>query len=175
MKRIILIVALGIAFTAVSLWLILSGGRSKRATRLKYRLGGMLIGLTALVSTACEGGGFITSCYDPAPPPFNITPTLQLGDITATDVRNGDVLEFLYEYWTANYKALKFVITDMQNRELQAETFDLIYGGEMIELTVEVGDFTGEAVLTIYKVHNNGIEEQWEVPYKLNIVAAEQE
>ena len=72
MKRTILIVALSVAFAAVSLWLILSGGRSKRATNLKYRLGGMLIGLTALASTACEGGGgFMTSCYDPAPPPSN--------------------------------------------------------------------------------------------------------
>lgn len=115
------------------------------------------------------------SCYDPAPPPFNISPTFQLGDTTATDVRNGDVLGFLYEYWTANYKALKFVITDMENRELQTETFDLIYGEEMIELTVEVGEFTGEAELSIYKVLNNGNEELWEVPYKLNIVAAEEE
>lgn len=176
MKRTILIVALSVAFAAVSLWLILSGGRSKRATSLKYRLGGMLIGLTALASTACESsGGFMQSCYDPAPPPFNISPTLQLGDITATDVRNGDVLGFMYEYWTANYKALKFVITDMENRELQTETFDLIYGEEMIELTVEVGEFTGEAELSIYKVLNNGNEELWEVPYKLNIVAAEEE
>ena len=51
MKRTILLVAFGVAFVGVSLWLILSGGRSRRATRLKYRLGGAILSLVALTST----------------------------------------------------------------------------------------------------------------------------
>ena len=98
MKRTILIVALSVAFAAVSLWLILSGGRSKRATNLKYRLGGMLIGLTALASTACQGGeGDFPpmTCYDPAPPVEN-EHHWNMG-VANSELRNGDVVVLNYE------------------------------------------------------------------------------
>lgn len=177
MKRTILIIALGVAFVGASLWLILSGGRSRRATRLKYRIGGAILSLVALTSTACNGPDPdpMVSCYDPAPPAFYIVPALNLGDITATDVRNGDILTFSYGYWQYNFKELKLVITDMDNNELQTETFEMIYGDNFINFTIEVGEFTGDAKLTVYRVFENGKEEQWEEPYKLNVVAADKE
>jgi hypothetical protein len=90
-------------------------------------------------------------------------------------VRNGDILTFSYGYWQYNFKELKLVITDMDNNELQTETFEMIYGDNFINFTIEVGEFTGDAKLTVYRVFENGKEEQWEEPYKLNVVAADKE
>ena len=175
MKRTILLVAFGLAFVGASLWLILSGGRSRRATRLKYRLGGAILSLVALTSTACSGnGGFMASCYDPAPPSFDVQ-SADLNYVTATEVRNGDGLCFDYQMYSENYKTLRLVITDMDGNELQAESYELKYGGFSIGLTVDVGEYTGEALLWVYRVDNADNEEQWEEPYKLNIVAKEQE
>ena len=175
MKRTTLLVALGVAFVGASLWLILSGGRSRRATRLKYRLGGAILSLVALTSTACSGnGGFMVSCYDPAPPSFYVQ-SADLNYVTATEVRNGDGLCFDYQMYSENYKILRLVITDMDGNELQAESYELKYGGFSIGLTVDVGEYTGEALLWVYRVDNADNEEQWEEPYKLNIVAKEQE
>ena len=63
----------------------------------------------------------------------------------------------------------------MDGNELQAESYELKYGGFSIGLTVDVGEYTGEALLWVYRVDNADNEEQWEEPYKLNIVAKEQE
>ena len=178
MKRTILIIALGVAFVGASLWLILSGGRSRRATRLKYRIGGTILSLVALTSTACGSGGNETpmvSCYDPAPPAFDVESMQDLSDVTATEVRNGDGLWFNYQLYSENYKQIKLVITDMENYELQSESYELKYGGFTISLTVGVGEYTGQALLWVYRVDNNGVEEQWEEPYKLNVVAADKE
>ena len=49
MKRASLFIVLGAAFVAVSLWYLLSAGRSKRATRLKYRLGGALLSIGLVI------------------------------------------------------------------------------------------------------------------------------
>lgn len=174
MKRTTLLVALGVAFVGASLWLILSGGRSRRATRLKYRLGGAILSLVALTSTACDGPGPMVSCYDPAPPSFYVQ-SADLNYVTATEVRNGDGLYFDYQMYSENYKILRLVITDMDGNELQAESYELKYGGFSIGLTVDVGEYTGEALLWVYRVDKADNEEQWEEPYKLNIVAKEQE
>lgn len=175
MKRTILIIALGVAFVGASLWLILSGGRSRRATRLKYRLGGAILSLVALTSTACDGPGPMVSCYDPAPPSFDVESMQDLNYVTATEVHNGDGLWFTYQMYSENYKTLRFVITDMDGNELQAESYELKYGGFSVGLTVDVGEYTGEALLWVYRVDKADNEEQWEEPYKLNIVAKEQE
>lgn len=117
----------------------------------------------------------MVSCYDPAPPAFDVESMQDLSDVTATEVRNGDGLWFNYQLYSENYKQIKLVITDMENYELQSESYELKYGGFQISLTVGVGEYTGQALLWVYRVDNNGVEEQWEEPYKLNIVTAEEE
>lgn len=116
----------------------------------------------------------MVSCYDPAPPSFYVQ-SADLNYVTATEVRNGDGLCFDYQMYSENYKTLRLVITDMDGNELQAESYELKYGGFSIGLTVDVGEYTGEALLWVYRVDNADNEEQWEEPYKLNIVAKEQE
>ena len=145
MKRTALIIALGIAFTAVSLWLILSGGRSKRATRLKYRLGGMLIGLTALASTACEGG-FITSCYDPAPPPAN--DHYWSDGVVNGKLRNGDIVVLNYECLFGEEVTISLVSDDNEpGRVLCSKTYAVKQGDNQLEFTIEAGDYRGRAKL----------------------------
>lgn len=63
-------IAAGIAFLAVSLWLFLSGGKSAKATRAKYRLGGIMLTAWSMLSAAsCTGGPPMVTCYEPAAPP----------------------------------------------------------------------------------------------------------
>ena len=157
MKRTILIVALSVAFAAVSLWLILSGGRSKRATRLKYRLGGMLIGLTALASTACEGGGFMTSCYDPAPPPSN--EHYWSDGVANSELRNGDVVILYYNCLFGEEVTISLRSDDNEpSRVLCSKTYAVKQGDNHLEFTIDAGDYRGRAKLGVEYVNYEGEE-----------------
>ena len=156
MKRTILIVALSVAFAAVSLWLILSGGRSKRATNLKYRLGGMLIGLTALASTACEGGGFITSCYDPYSPENYHS---WKDSVANSELRNGDVV-ILYYYCAFGNDVTISLISDNEETDsvLCSETYTVVDGENFLSFTINAGDYRGRAKLCVEYVNYEGEE-----------------
>ena len=155
MKRIILIVALSLAFAAVSLWLILSGGRSRRATHLKYRLGGMLIGLTALASTACEGG-FMTSCYDPYIPENYHS---WKDSVANSELRNGDVV-ILYYYCAFGNDVTISLISDNEETDsvLCSETYTVVDGENFLSFTINAGDYRGRAKLGVEYVNYEGEE-----------------
>ena len=90
-KYILIYAGLGIAFLAVSLWVLLSGGRSAKAIRAKYRLGGAMLTVWAMLSASmCQNGpGPFITCYDPAmPDPVTCTVKGKEG----MDVTNGDVI-----------------------------------------------------------------------------------
>ena len=68
-KFAIVYVLAGVAFLVVSLWLFLSGGKSAKASRFKYRLGGiMLTAWSMLTAVSCIGGPPQVTCYEPEPP-----------------------------------------------------------------------------------------------------------
>lgn len=157
MKRTILIVALSVAFAAVSLWLILSGGRSKRATNLKYRLGGMLIGLIALASTACEGGGgFMPSCYDPYIPENYHS---WKDSVANSELRNGDVV-ILYYYCAFGNDVTISLISDNEETDsvLCSETYTVVDGENFLSFTINAGDYRGRAKLCVEYVNYEGEE-----------------
>ena len=160
MKRTILIVALSVAFAAVSLWLMLSGGRSKRATSLKYRLGGLLIGLTALASTACEngnGGGFMPTCYDPAPPPSNYHHWRD--NVANSELRNGDVVILDYECEFGEEVTMSLISDDNdEDRVLCSETYNVKHGDNLLSFTINAGDYRGRAKLCVEYVNYEGEE-----------------
>lgn len=154
MKRTALFITLGVAFVVVSLWYALSAGRSQRATRLKYRLGGALLSLLAITSTGC--GKVFTSCYvpaEPTPPMVNQTNfTVRLvgmGDIHCTDiitVSNGHQFTFEFETDT-EYVPLFFVQT---GEYTNSEFIQISLGegeGNTRVFTLDVGDFVGKAYL----------------------------
>ena len=66
-KFAIIYIVAGVAFLAVSLWVFLSNGKSARAIRYKYKLGGIMLTAWAMLSAAsCEGPGPFVTCYEPA-------------------------------------------------------------------------------------------------------------
>ena len=160
MKRTILIVALSVAFAAVSLWLMLSGGRSKRATSLKYRLGGLLIGLTALASTACEngnGGGFMQTCYDPAPPPSNDHHWRD--NVANSELRNSDVVILDYECEFGEEVTISLISDNEEtDRVLCSETYNVKHGDNLLSFTINAGDYRGRAKLCVEYVNYEGEE-----------------
>lgn len=175
MKRASLFIVLGVAFVAVSLWYLLSAGRSKRATRLKYRLGGALLSIMAITSTSC--GGIISSCYDPAPPESEyVEPTYNI-DFVDQDIElpltmsNGDKLMFRYETNTSSLP--KFVVKVSEIGNIQESMGE--GEGNIKEFTLDVGDFVGDALLFVYwVVESDSIERNPQCLCGLNIVAKEE-
>lgn len=159
MKRTALFIVLGVAFVAVSLWYLLSAGRSKRATRLKYRLGGMLIGLTTLASTSCSGdgiGGFMETCYAPAPPPSNSH--RWSNGVENSQLRNGDMVVLTYDCCFGEEMTISLVSDDMEaDRVLCSETYAVKNGENKLTFTIDAGDYRGRAKLRAeYPVYEFG-------------------
>lgn len=156
MKRTILIIALGVAFVGASLWLILSGGRSRRATRLKYRIGGAILSLVALTSTACNGPGPMVSCYDPAPPVEN---THEWTDgVANSELRNGDIVVLDYLCMFGEEVKISLVSSDNEaERELCSQTYAVKQGDNQLSFTIDAGDYRGRAKLRVlYEKYDDG-------------------
>ena len=115
MRKTILFIGLGVAFLAVSLWVIFSGGKSAKAVRAKFRLGGAIL---TLISTTNMVG--CVSCYDPAiESPQNIIDLKSEHEVSdgVFVVRNGDKMLFNVECDTID-EAI-FVITSLDGEVLQ--------------------------------------------------------
>lgn len=159
MKRTILLVALGAAFAGASLWLILSGGRSRRATRLKYRIGGAILSLVALTSTACGSGGNETpmvSCYDPAPPRENLH--FWADGVANSELRNGDIVVLDYDCMFGEEVKISLLSDDDESeRELCSQTYAVTQGGNQLSFTIDAGDYRGRAKLRVlYEKYDDG-------------------
>ena len=91
-KFLAIYIVVGAAFLIASLWVTLSGGKSAKAIRCKYKLGGIVLTAWAMLSVAsCQGDPDpkMITCYDPAPPEM----VYYLKDNEeVTDVKSGDVL-----------------------------------------------------------------------------------
>ena len=146
MKKAFLLICLGAAFLAVSLWVVLSGGRSAKAVRAKFRLGGAILSLVSLTAlTSCEGRGPFVSCYDPVPPPSN---DVYIGsDIRGGQFRNGDVILFTYRCDFED--ELQIDITSAEGEVLQSEKIAIVPDsqGQSLEFVLNVGDYVGAAKL----------------------------
>ena len=150
MKRTLMLIGLGIAFVGASLWVVLSGGRSAKAIRAKFRLGGAILTLVSFTSLAsCENGGFMVSCYDPAPPPHN-TLTTEAG--TGAVYGNGDKISIYCDFAFAD--GVTFTLLSDKEEVLQSEMLTLEPGDEYIPFKLNVGDYRGKATLKIcYNVY----------------------
>ena len=175
MKRTALFIVLGVAFAAVSLWYLLSAGRSKRATRLKYRLGGALLSIMAITSTGC--GKIMPTCYDVyVPEPEPEAPVYKINlinqDATSTiTIRNGDLLVFQFD---SNTNALPhFIVIGSDNRVIQDSKGE---GDDHQSIfTLDVGDYVGEAKLNVWwKREGETFVYSSEHICNLNIVASEE-
>ena len=163
MKRTILIIALGVAFVGASLWLILSGGRSRRATRLKYRIGGAILSLVALTSTACNGPGFMVSCYDPAPPVENTHGWTD--GVANSELRNGDIVVLDYLCMFGEEVKISLVSSDNEaERELCSQTYAVKQGDNQLSFTIDAGDYRGRARLRVlYEKYDDGYAHPFDI------------
>ena len=152
MKRTLMLIGLGIAFVGASLWVVLSGGRSAKAIRAKFRLGGAILTIVSFTSLAsCENGGFMVSCYDPAPPPHN-TLTTEAGK--GAVYSNGDKISIYCDFAFAD--SVTFTLLSDKEEVLQSETMTLEPGEACVDITLSVGDYRGKATLRAsYNVYEN--------------------
>lgn len=150
MKRALMIIGLGIAFAGASLWVMLSGGRSAKAIRAKFRLGGAILTLVSFTSLAsCEN--VMVSCYDPVPPPHN-TLTTEAG--TGAVYGNGDKISIYCDFAFAD--SVTFTLLSDKEEVLQSETMTLEPGEACVDIALNVGDYRGKATLRAsYNVYEN--------------------
>lgn len=166
-KYFVIYLLLGAAFLAVSLWVFLTGGRSRKAVNAKYKLGGLLLSTWALVAAAsCQGGlpptvtcyEPMVECYDPMVLEDEIT--VQVKGKDNLKVQPGDVLIISIHYRTSTkycveiHEGTKITLPLLQEAYF---TFpeDLIADGEC-ELTVADTEFKGTARLYVYAFYMGG-------------------
>lgn len=150
MKRTILLIGLGVAFAAVSLWVFLSAGRSAKAVRAKFRIGGAILTIVSLTSLAgCNNGkGAFVSCYDPASPPTNYH--RWNNDVPNSEFRNGDKVILKYDCQFGSEVKVSLVTDDMsEDRVLCSQTYEVAKGENQLEFTIEAGDYRGRAELIV--------------------------
>ena len=139
-----IIAGLAVAFAAVSAWVWLSGGKSARAVRTKFKIGGLLLTLTTAVATqSCRF--FATSCYEPAELPMDPVCNLYDKDMKFA---NGDTLRIYALYY--DYKYYSFNIVDKENNVLQEEKLSRPYPLRENPVIVAVGNYVGEAKVNVY-------------------------
>lgn len=162
MKKVILFIGIGAAFLAVSLWVWLSNGKSARAVKAKFRLGGALLTLTGMMTVgSCN---IMTSCYDPAP-----TNMVYIERGETQDVKNGDNITVKVSYFSA-YGIKVTIAKDAENSEvLQSEIYKITESSADVIHTIDVADYVGEAHLRVYlMISENEIYEQDYL--KLNVI-----
>ena len=152
MKKTLAIVGLGTAFLAVSLWVWLSNGKSAKAVKAKFRLGGALLTLTGMMSlgscTPPGGTCYDPACYDPAPAnEIWWTNADYRNEEGVFEVRNGDQLTIHAQYLTVN--KLVVALNDAAAMEMQREVFEVDYNTKEVLFTVDVDDYVGEAELIV--------------------------
>lgn len=161
MKRITVILGLSllsVAFVAASLWVVFSGHRSARAVRTKFRIGGAMLTLSAMISlTSCGGdGGWSVSCYDPAPPPSNSH--RWLNHVANSELRNGDVVMLYYRCLFGDEVRVSLLFNNGgMLEELCSQSYTVEEGEQDLEFTIEADDYRGDAVLRVeYVMYDDG-------------------
>ena len=168
MKKSLLIIGLGAAFLAVSLWVWLSNGKSASAVRAKFRLGGALLTLTGLMTVGACNSNNMTSCYDPVSKDVVYIEREGAYD-EVRDVKNGDQIKIMVSYFSA-YGVKVTIAKDAQNKDmLHSQTYKITESNTDIIHTINVGDHVGEAHLRVYVMTSE--EQGHECEYmKLNVL-----
>lgn len=159
-KYIIILSGLAVAFAAVSLWVFLSGGNNAKAIRTKFKLGGLMLTVSGMLSlTGCEGGpGPGVMCYDPVAPQYVL-----LSSATSRTVKVGDIVGITIKdspYQSHSYKFLVDGKEVLQSGELGKEDGNY-------EITVEPTEYKGDIYLVVYGVFDGQEYELAEFPLRI--------
>lgn len=161
-KYTVIYAAVAVAFAAVSAWVFLSGGRSARAIRSKFRLGGLLLSISGMLGIiSCSSCSPVISCYDVAMPEVMFT----CPDPETSAVKCGDSVIITITF--ANYEAYMYKLEAVSDgTEIQSGPLDL---DEENMASVVIGEtsFKGEARLSVYGVRDGN--EVYQLACTLNI------
>ena len=156
-KFLAIYIVVGTAFLIASLWVTLSGGKSAKAIRCKYKLGGIVLMAWAMLSVAsCQGdlNPKMITCYDPAPPEM----VYYLKDNEeVTDVKSGDVLVVKCRLNVEYAYSVKIIAQNTEKTLLQSVSFtkaDAVSDSDysLYEMTVGDFDYKGPATIEFYLV-----------------------
>lgn len=155
-KYLIIYIAAGVAFLAVSLWAFLSNGRSAKAVRAKYRLGGIMLTAWAMLSAASCGNPPFVTCYEPVVECYDVAMPenelyVSLKDTTASSLKSGEVLVVSISNPTFERYRCR-VTADPENGNafvIQTEEFDIKAANAGFELTLVATEYTGKAKVTV--------------------------
>ena len=154
----------GVAFLAVSLWAFLSNGRSAKAIRYKYKLGGIMLTAWAMLSAAsCEGPGPFVTCYEPVVECYDVAmPTNEVSvivkDYGGTKLKSGDVLSIHIEYPTHTQYRCRITATpdNGDSHVIQVQDFEMVDGKADFEMTLVPTDYKGKAKVTVCALYPSG-------------------
>ena len=136
-KYLIIYFAAGIAFIAVSAWVFFTNGNNAKALRAKYKLGGLLLTCTAMLSFASCGQipkpgvtcyDVAVTCYDPVVENCAHVETPKHDENWNWLISKGDSLKVSIEYPT--YTKYSVVISKFVDSKagdlLQIESFEIV-------------------------------------------------
>lgn len=170
-KYIVIYAAVAVAFAAVSLWVALSRGRNATAIRTKFRLGGILLTLSALISACgmiggCNGPGPFVTCYDPVMPnPVSVN--------WPSNGENGNVLHakdvLVVTVDVTEFKKFRFVVTNYDDKDqvIQDESFVLEENTNKASIAIADTDFKGAAVICIYGIDDEESHLIWDYTFTI--------
>lgn len=143
-KYTIIYAALAVAFAGACAWVFLSGGKSAKAVRAKFRIGGLMLTVASMLAVAsCEGPGPFVSCYDVAEPEY-----VTFAKATQTEVKVGDVIEFKIDTDVFTSKKFSYEIVDAEGKLIQSG--DLVMVGNDTKVTIGETEYRGRIYLWVY-------------------------
>ena len=151
----------GAAFLVVSLWAFLSGGRSARAVRYKYKLGGIMLTAWAMISAvSCEGFPPTVTCYEPEVMCYEpVRPNSVFMSVkdhsSSNDIQAGYVIEIQvsnvsYEEFCVKILAGNENMTVLQSAAFAPDAQDTRIA--KYKLTVGQFDYKGKVTVAVYGV-----------------------
>ena len=149
-KYLLIYIGIGIAFAAVSLWVILSGGNNAKAIRAKYRLGGALLTTWALLSAAtCAPKIGAPLCYD-MPAPNN---RLHISEKVSSDYKYSDGEVMVVEITAVSCEKYDWKIMDLGRKKVIQSGTAPVPGKDSFNLSFEVtlhsGGYKGQALFIL--------------------------
>ena len=164
----------GVAFLAVSLWVFLSNGRSAKAVRAKYKMGGILLTASAMMSVgACKGvTPPVVTCYEPvvtcydAAMPNNYVVVEAKADGSHM-IKSGEILRVAVQNPTVNRFVCR-IYTDVKDASpvlIQEQVLETADENTEWELTLAQTDYKGQAQVRVFGLfpENDGSETEREV------------
>lgn len=144
-KYIAMLSVLAVAFAAASLWVFATGGNNAKAVKTKFRLGGLMLTVSGMLSVAsCEDiqGGLVT-CYDPVPPEYVIfaapdnSNVIKAGDTIDVTIKDSPYSSHIYKMFASSTNDV------LQSGEIENNSCKIVVGPT---------EYKGDVTLIVYGV-----------------------